>query len=83
MSPRSPSSKNQLALAGSTDVSAPHGVAGSVLLDPIRDVAIEGHSQPYWIVNGRAGHSLSLYPVVLPLLIDRNVPGAPGAGLPD
>jgi hypothetical protein len=42
---------------------------GSVLLDPIRDVTSEGHSNPYWIVNGRAGHSLSLYPVVLPLLV--------------
>lgn len=42
---------------------------GSVLLDPIRDAAIEGHSRPYWIVNGRADHSLSLYPVVLPLLV--------------
>jgi hypothetical protein len=42
---------------------------GSVLLDPMRDAAIEGHSRPYWIVNGRADHSLSLYPVVLPLLV--------------
>src|SRR5712692_7157518 len=42
---------------------------GSVLLDPIRGAASEGHAQPYWIVNGRAGHSLSLYPVVLPVLV--------------
>ncbi|HVT16074.1 MAG TPA: hypothetical protein VHQ90_07845 [Thermoanaerobaculia bacterium] len=42
---------------------------GSVLLDPIRDVVSEGNAQPYWIANGRAGHSLSLYPVVLPVLI--------------
>jgi hypothetical protein len=42
---------------------------GSVLLDPIQDVTIEGHSNPYWIVNGPAGHSVSLYPVVLPLLV--------------
>ena len=42
---------------------------GSVLLDPIRDVASEGNANHYWIVDGRAGHSLSLYPVVLPVLI--------------
>lgn len=42
---------------------------GSVLLDPIRDEVSEGHVRPYWIVTGRAGHSVSLYPVVLPLLI--------------
>src|SRR5258708_152540 len=42
---------------------------GSVLLNPIRDVTIEGHSDPYWIVDGRAGRALSLYPVVLPLLV--------------
>jgi hypothetical protein len=42
---------------------------GSVLLDPIREMASEGNANPYWIVDGRAGHSLSLYPVVLPVLI--------------
>jgi hypothetical protein len=42
---------------------------GSVLLDPIRDVTSEGNSNPYWIVSGRAGHAVSLYPVVLPLVI--------------
>jgi hypothetical protein len=42
---------------------------GSVLLDPIVDLAREGYDHPYWIVEGRAGHSLSLYPVVLPLLV--------------
>ena len=42
---------------------------GSLLLDPIQDVTIEGHSNPYWIVNARSGHSVSLYPVVLPLLV--------------
>src|SRR6202035_1793016 len=42
---------------------------GSVLLDPIRDATAEGNAEPYWIVPGRAGHSLSLYPVVLPVLV--------------
>jgi hypothetical protein len=42
---------------------------GSLLLDPIRDVTSEGNSNPYWIVGGRAGHTVSLYPVVLPLVI--------------
>jgi hypothetical protein len=42
---------------------------GTVVLDPIRDATIEGHAQPYWIVRGPAGHSLSLYPIVLPVLI--------------
>jgi hypothetical protein len=42
---------------------------GSVLLDPIVAATREGFDHPYWIVAGRAGHSLSLYPVVLPLLV--------------
>jgi hypothetical protein len=49
----------------------PFGICryGSVLLDPIRDAVSEGRAHPYWIVKGRAGHSLSLYPLVLPVLI--------------
>src|SRR5258708_20902955 len=42
---------------------------GSVLLDPIRDGTAEGHANPYWIQKGRAGHSVSLYPIVLPMLV--------------
>ncbi len=42
---------------------------GSVLLDPIRDATIEGHANPYWVQTGRNGHSVSLYPVVLPVLV--------------
>jgi hypothetical protein len=42
---------------------------GSVLFDPIRDVVNEGHAQHYWIVPGRAGHTVSMYPIVLPLLV--------------
>jgi hypothetical protein len=42
---------------------------GTVFLDPIREVTREGRAGQYWIVRGRAGHSLSLYPVVLPVLV--------------
>jgi hypothetical protein len=42
---------------------------GSVLLDPILDATAQGYPQPYWIVRGRGGHALSLYPLVLPVLI--------------
>ncbi len=42
---------------------------GSVLLDPLVGAVSEGHAAPYWIAKGRAGHSLSLYPVVLPVLV--------------
>lgn len=42
---------------------------GTLALDPIRDVTIEGHALPYWIVKGRAGRSVSMYPVVLPVLV--------------
>src|SRR5258708_37801923 len=53
---------------------------GSVLLDPIAEATREGFDHPYWIVAGRAGHSLSLCPVVLPLLIAPLY--APAGGLP-
>lgn len=42
---------------------------GSVLLDPIRDATVEGQANPYWVQTGRKGHSLSLYPVVVPVLV--------------
>jgi hypothetical protein len=42
---------------------------GSVLLDPIRELTRDGHADHYWIQPGRAGHWLSLYPVVLPVLV--------------
>jgi hypothetical protein len=42
---------------------------GSVLLDPIWSVTAQGRPNPYWIVKGRGGHSISLYPVVLPVLV--------------
>ncbi len=42
---------------------------GSVLIDPIHDLTAQGRENPYWIVRGRGGHLLSLYPVVLPLLV--------------
>jgi hypothetical protein len=42
---------------------------GSILLDPIRDSVSESALRPYWIVPGRHGHAISLYPVVLPLLV--------------
>lgn len=42
---------------------------GTLLLDPILQATTEGHPQPYWIVQGRDDHSISLYPVVLPVLI--------------
>ncbi len=42
---------------------------GSLLLDPIRDGVAEGALDPYWIVAGRDGHAISLYPVALPVLV--------------
>src|SRR6202158_44248 len=42
---------------------------GSVLLDPISTLTAQGHSNPFWIITGRGGHPVSLYPVVLPVLV--------------
>src|ERR1700688_3223648 len=42
---------------------------GSVLLDPISTITAQGRPNPYWIVMGRGGHAISLYPVVLPILV--------------
>jgi hypothetical protein len=42
---------------------------GSVLLDPISTITAQGRPDPYWIVTGRGGHAISLYPVVLPVLV--------------
>lgn len=41
---------------------------GSVYLDRISSLAAQGHIA-YWIVRGRTGHEISLYPVVLPIVI--------------
>jgi hypothetical protein len=42
---------------------------GSLLLDPIATTTAQGRPNPYWIVKGRGGHDISLYPVVLPVLV--------------
>ncbi|MEO8505109.1 MAG: hypothetical protein ABI609_14510 [Acidobacteriota bacterium] len=42
---------------------------GSLLLDRLRDAVSEGALRPFWIVPGRNGHSISLYPVVVPLVV--------------
>lgn len=42
---------------------------GSLLLDPISTTTAQGRPNPYWIVKGRGGHAISLYPVVLPVLV--------------
>ena len=42
---------------------------GSLLLDPISTTTAQGRPNPYWIVKGRGGHDISLYPVVLPVLV--------------
>jgi hypothetical protein len=42
---------------------------GSLLLDPISTITAQGQPNPYWIVMGRGGHAISLYPVVLPVLV--------------
>ncbi len=59
----------------------PFGIWGyrSLLLDPIANVTAQGRpistrtphipSDAYWIVLGRGGHPISLYPVVLPVLV--------------
>jgi len=42
---------------------------GSVWLDPIATITRQGRPSPFWIVPGRGGHSIALYPVVLPVLV--------------
>jgi hypothetical protein len=43
---------------------------GSLRLDPIREIAAQGRAKTaYWIVPGRGGHAISLYPVVAPVLL--------------
>jgi len=42
----------------------------TVLLDPISSITAQGRSSSaFWIVRGREGHAISLYPVVLPVLV--------------
>ena len=41
---------------------------GTLYLDPVRDIAAQGHVNPYWIQRTPAGRSASLYPLVAPLL---------------
>jgi hypothetical protein len=42
----------------------------TVLLDPISSITAQGRGgSAFWIVRGRDGHAISLYPVVLPVLV--------------
>jgi hypothetical protein len=41
----------------------------TVLLDPILSATQQGNKSTYWIVHGRGGHAISLYPVVIPVII--------------
>jgi hypothetical protein len=42
----------------------------TVLLDPIASLTAQGRgSSAFWIVKGRDGHAISLYPVVVPVLV--------------
>jgi uncharacterized membrane protein len=42
----------------------------TVLLDPISSITAQGRSSSaFWIVRGRDGHAISLYPVVVPLVV--------------
>ncbi len=41
----------------------------TVTLDSIASVTAQGHVHPYWILKGRNGHAVSLYPVVLPVIV--------------
>lgn len=42
---------------------------GSVRLDPISTITAQGDLKHYWMVKGRGGHAISLYPVVLPVIV--------------
>jgi hypothetical protein len=42
---------------------------GTLYLDPIREVTAQRNPNPYWIQPTPSGHSASLYPVVIPLLV--------------
>ena len=41
----------------------------TVLLDPIRTITAQQRDDAFWIVRGRGGHSVSTYPIVVPVLI--------------
>lgn len=42
----------------------------TLLLDPISTITAQGRgASAYWIVRGRGGHALSLYPVVIPVIL--------------
>jgi hypothetical protein len=41
----------------------------TVRLDPILSAAQQGNKSTYWIVRGRGGHAVSLYPIVIPVII--------------
>jgi hypothetical protein len=41
---------------------------GSLLFDPILGFAGEGRAAPAWLLTNPAGHAVSMYPVVLPVL---------------
>src|SRR4029077_3461804 len=41
---------------------------GTLYLDPVREATAQQHPKPYWIQTSPDGHSVSLYPIVAPLL---------------
>jgi hypothetical protein len=41
----------------------------TVRLDPILSATQQGNKSTYWIVRGRGGHAVSLYPIVIPVII--------------
>jgi hypothetical protein len=42
---------------------------GTLYLDPVREIATQRNPTPYWIQPAEGGHSASLYPVVVPILV--------------
>jgi hypothetical protein len=41
----------------------------TLLLDPIYSITAQDHPNPFWIREGKNGHKVSLYPVVIPIII--------------
>jgi hypothetical protein len=41
----------------------------TVLLDPVSTITAQGWHRTYWMIPGRGGHRISLYPIIVPVLV--------------
>jgi hypothetical protein len=42
---------------------------GTLYLDPVLELTVQGHSHPYWVQEARGGRKASLYAVATPVLV--------------